>query len=233
MPLGNLCLTGCCGGLVGFMHAGLGIGYKRVADHAVNIGYETILDLEHTPNFNRIVDCRVIFAGLDTACGAVFGITTFANLYPQIKEFLNKGGRLWIQLEWGHPDHPFSCFIDTGIGDFLSAMGTTMNWLGGDYQPVTGDWSPMVPGTAKISQGLPSNQQNNRFAEISPGLGKVVWKAGSLYPIGVGKCVVAGEKIGNGFIFMTGDSDLWDGSFVDGEKELVRRLIESDDSDLL
>jgi hypothetical protein len=220
--------------LIGFTSASPGTdGYGRVQTHAQSLGYETITDLVHTPNFEQIPNCKVIFAGLDVSCGAVFGTTNFGNLYPQIKEFLDSGGRLWLQLEWGHPgEAALSCFVDTGIGDFLTAMGTTMNWIGGDRQPDDIAFHPMVPGDAQISQGLPSNQNNNRFGQMSRGSGKVVWESGTHYGAAAGQSVVVAEAIGSGFLFMTGDSNLW-GVFIDGEKELIRRLIESGDNEIL
>lgn len=152
----------------------------------------------------QLTQCKVVFGGNYDSCGQA--VRFAVGDWPTVKAYVVGGGRLWITAEWGNPTvmgHGLPlCFQDaakTTLNSFLSSMGSTITYVGGDY--VTGVFSD--PGTANIAQGL--SITSSLFGEITGGTSVWLSPAGAE---GTGKAIVAVEKIGNGFLFVSGDSNL-------------------------
>lgn len=164
-------------------------------------------------NISKINDCQLIFAGNNGTCGNAM---RFPSVYwSAIKTWVENGGRLFICAEHSGNGPGFPGFINQCLQDmptlnsFLGAMGSTMQYVGNDYNASTPQCSAdyYQAGAANIAQGLTFTGE--RFGEISGGtslwVGNKAGTGGS--GSGVGKVAVAVEAIGNGFIAVSGDSN--------------------------
>lgn len=100
MPMGNLCLTGCCGA-VGFdakkwVKADFPFTPKKAAD-CFGDTVEIIEDVA-TTNISRLPELKLLFAGLSDICGTSI---KFAEAdWPKLKDWISTGGRLVLCAEW-------------------------------------------------------------------------------------------------------------------------------------
>jgi hypothetical protein len=153
----------------------------------------TIIGL--TTNIARISECRVVFAGLQDACGRAINFTP--GQYAAIRNWITGGGRLYLSLEFE------GCLGDQPTAvSFLAAMGTAITYVGGAFdnscETVPGTRA-MLPGVANIAQGLPATKMA-ATAELAGGTN--VFRS----PSGVQMMQV--EKLGSGFLFVCGDGNV-------------------------
>ncbi len=178
-------------------------------------------------SLSQLSMCRVVFGGNNGVCGEAvrFGSGDWAA----VKSWIESGGRLFMCAE--HSTICFSSTAQTNLANFLSAVGSSMSYAGGD---LNGD-SPAcfaayyTPGDANIAQGITFTGE--RFGQIDPGSGKSVWlgSAGATVS-GLGVCAVAAEQLGNGFLFLSGDGNH---GHCSGYCDFVKRLWEYADADIL
>ena len=194
-------------------------------------------------DITQISSCRVVFSGNSDTCFKAINFA--AGDWPAVKTYVENGGRLYIVAEHsgdyvspGNPPHETTgCLVDmAGLNSFMAAMGSTMRYAGGDYVLTTDttDGTTLAdPGDANIAQGVTFN--TNRFGEITGGTS--VWKGTTVYytddrtVVGSEKVIVAVEKIGNGFIFLCGDSNMI--NLTPNYCDFIKRLWEYDDASII
>lgn len=234
-----LCFETCCDG-IGF-DGGTWSGVTSCFDPATDY----VTDIAH--DITLLEKCKLIFAGNFLTCGNAVRFST--GDWPAIKDWIEAGGRMMMAAEHSgnFPDGSshlhFRCLQDmTNLNAFLLAIGSTISYLGGDYfcapaHPPLSGCQGMMPGTAKIALATSPPFQSNRFGELTGGT--AVWQGLAAYTdffstipaptLGI-KTVVAGEKLGNGFFFLTGDGDDW--SCLDA-CDFTKRLYNTDDADMI
>jgi len=151
---------------------------------------------------------HVIFAGNRSECGNAI---RFAEAdWPAVRAWIEAGGRFHLATEHSgnHPEvggeyeTGFKCLQDMArVNAFIAAMGGTMTYRGGDFV----DNSIATPGTALIA--TVNSYVNNRIGHLEPGSGKIVF-TGNIS----GKTAMVAEKLGNGFLFVEGDSNSFGGT---------------------
>jgi len=144
-------------------------------------------------------ECIAVFCGNNNDCGEA--IRWEEEDWPTIKEWVEAGGRLWIGGEWAQTDpEQFSCIQDADtLNEFLDAMGSGIVYVKEDNTTQ----GACTAGTANIAQDFtPFNY--NRCGTFTGGT--TVWLGQS------SKKVVVCEEIGDGFIFVTSDSNLYSNS---------------------
>lgn len=174
------------------------IGYDSLSPWLIHgqcfEGYDAVTSL--AANVSAISECKVVFSGNNNDCGNAVRFS--AVDWPAVKAYIQGGGRLWLQAEFK------GCLQDPAkLADFLAALGSSMAWgdtlepnSGGNCNPLT---NTCTPGAANIAQGTVL-----RIAAASKiDGGTSVWVRDN--PI------VAAEKLGNGFLFLTGDSNITSG----------------------
>lgn len=174
---------------------------------------------------SRLGECRVVFGGNTGFCADA--IRFDSGDWSAVGDYVSNGGRLLICAE-----HSGGCLSGAAeLASFLTAIGSSMTYSGGDYNNLTPlcSSSYYTPGTANIAQGITFTGE--RFGEINPGSGASVW----LGPTGgatsgLGLCAVAVEQIGDGFLFLSGDGNH---AACVGYCDFIRRLWEYDDGDII
>lgn len=215
--IGELCLSGCdCVPTVGFD--------QSVWPGVSACGGITVLTNMSTTNIGSLAQCKIIFAGNPgDACGPA--IRFISTDWPAVKTYIENGGRLWISAEYE------GCLNDpTNLASFLTAMGSSLSNLGGVYDgSCTVDGSrDCTPGVANIAQGLSSPFRMAATGELSGGT--------NVFLSPSGQEMVQVEQLGDGFLFLCGDSNVVMGNHgcdYSGNCEFLRRLWEYADGDII
>ena len=150
-------------------------------------------------DISRIFECDVVFAGNNAECGDA--IRFDPDDWETIQEYIEGGGRLFISAEHS------GCLADAAnLGIFLTAVGSSMAYVGPDYNSTGPGCSGTYysSGTANIAAGI--GFPGDRFGEISGGTSVWLGPAGTTVS-GLNKVAVAVEQLGLGFLFLSGDSD--------------------------
>lgn len=156
-------------------------------------GMAPIINLK--TNVARLGECRVVFGGNDNSCSSAVRFSS--GDWPAVKTYIEQGGRLWINAEYGSPCG--LCLADSNkLASFLTALGSSMSWLNSCDNPEAGACVDCVAGDANIASGATLKKATS--ANISGGT--PVWKSASE------NTVVAVEQLGDGFLFLSGDSNL-------------------------
>lgn len=203
--------TCCCGEAIGFDQAAWTIGHGCFPDRQL-FGF-----LKDSPD--QLTNCKVLFAGLDGVCGNA--VKFAAGDWPKVHDYITSGGRMWLQSEYS------GCLGDAAnLAAFLSAIGSTMTW--GATVDTSGDacnatTGICLPGTANIAQGG-VRITIARASKINGGTSVWISQAGNV--------VVAVEKIGDGFLFLTGDSNITSGCGY-ANCEFLKRLASYEDGQII
>lgn len=207
MPNANTC-SPCCG-------SGGTIGFDDTIRNNLWTGcFGTLSPIAFlASNVSRLSECKVVFAGLLSCNSAV----KFASGdWPAVKTYIQNGGRLVFVTEFQ------GCLADpTAVASFLSALGSSITWLGGSYD--AGATASCTPGTANIAQGL--SFYLNATAELSGGTS--VWVSPS------GKQMLQVEAIGSGFLFVCGDSNVLENSIPHSDCAFWQRVFNDADGDII
>jgi hypothetical protein len=228
MPMGELCIGGCCG-RVGF-------------DQTKWPGVVSCLGTDKTyienlaSDISRISDCDLVFCGNSSICGNAvrWPLITWEIVY----NWLFQGGRMYMQAEHSGNYDPegedkplppdfqsprgmhFKCLQDMEqLNNFLLALNVNLTYAGGDYctfpyDPATG-CAEMTPNVG-IANACQHRFPSDRFGEIQGG--DEVWGGESIWTDDFGKAnpekrghraVVCVYQVGDGFFFLSGDSDPW------------------------
>lgn len=202
----------CCGGCTK-------IGFDQSAWPKLVECYESH-DIEYVENLaddiSMIDECCLIYMGNNGVCGN--SIRFASDKWYAIKEWVERGGRLWINAEYE------GCLADPEtLADFLGTLGIDITWIGGSYDcGCRNDY--MLPGEAGLAFFL-INQQMGCTAELS-GFATVFYSPVAQVPM------VVVDQLGDGFVFLCGDSNIWAGCDYDN-CNLAIRLWERPDSQII
>jgi hypothetical protein len=166
-------------------------------------------------DISQIDQCKVVFAGYTPGVCGGSAINFPSGDWPTIKDWIEAGGRFWLNLEHN------SCPDDkVNIDAFLIAMGSSITW---GFTDDNAFWE-CTPGSANISQGGVLFD-TNRASRIDGGTS--LWLSNGVVTSAV-------EAIGDGFIFVNGDSDGFRGTGGPISRcDFKRRLWEYGDSDVV
>ena len=197
--------TNCCCGTIGFDETAWGVT-SCFPSSAVIINLAS--------DISRISECRLVFAGNKATCAQA--VRFASGDWPAVKSYIEDGGRLWLQAEYQ------GCMTDVAnLASFLSALGSAITWLGGSHDSncATDGSRDCIAGAANIAQGVTFRMALT--AELSGGTN--VWQSPS------GRNMVQVEQLGSGFLFVSGDSNLFDGCGYDNCSFAQRLLNYADD----
>jgi hypothetical protein len=195
--LGSSC-SPCCGGKIGFDLTDTLRQYLLCFP-----GFTAVENI--STDISKLSQVRVVFAGynsLNQFCNAQNSVRFAAQDRPALKSWIENGGRFFFITEFQ------GCVLDpNSINPFLSDLGSTITWVGGAYDNLCHDLNEIPPrnrictsGQANISQNLSVGFKIAFTAEIAGGT--------SVFFSPSGKLVVAVERIGDGFIFVSGDGTI-------------------------
>jgi len=230
--LGGLCLDACCGklGFDEFSWTWLDPSFK-------NQGIEYVPSI--AGHVTELIDSvSMICAGNLGTCGDAIRFDT--PEWPPLKTWIEGGGKLFIAAEHSgnSPAHGliFRCLQDmTRLNDFLSFMGSSMLYVGDDCNnsfPATGIY---IPGGAKVAIGV-NDFSGSRFGILSGGTTVFTGYEGGLdNPLfgahnGLGLVACVAEAIGNGFIFVIGDSNC---NSIPTSHKFIRKIFDTDKDNML
>jgi hypothetical protein len=223
--LGSSC-SPCCGERIGF---DLTDSFRRYSSCFPRF---TVVENIAT-DISKLSQVRLVFAGynsLNNLCNAQNSVRFAAQDRFTLKSWIENGGRLFFITEFG------GCVRDPdSINPFLSDLGSTITWVGGVYDSGCHDLNETppinricIPGDANISQNLSVGFKMSATAEIAGGT--------SVFFSPSGRLVVAVERIGNGFLFVSGDGSISPIQCSGGYAtncEFFMRLHEYDDDDII
>jgi hypothetical protein len=198
--IGKLCFSACCCPVFGIQS-----GWNPIAVLDCCSTSTVIYPIED--NLNRLSECRVVFIGNDNCCCNAVEKWSDPDKVAQLKSYVENGGRLWLQTEYGptvlHPPgtpDTFQCIKNLpALETFLSQLGSSMISENNLCGP---SGTQCVPGTAQIAQGLQPADYWIQYATARISGGTSVWlHAASNQPC------IAVEKLGSGFFFLCGDSN--------------------------
>jgi hypothetical protein len=223
--IGKTCFSECCCPVFGIQS-----GMNPVAALNCCNPASVISSIEN--NLDRLSECRVVFIGNDNCCCDAVAKWTDPAKVAQLKDYVNAGGRLWMQTEYGPtvlypPGSPdsYQCIQNRpALENFLSQLGSSMmsenNKCGED------SGTQCVPGAAQIAQGLQPADYWIQYWTARISGGTSVWlHAASNQPC------VAVEKLGSGFFFLCGDSNPL--SAGQPNCNFIRRLWEYSDDQII
>lgn len=205
----------CCGGCDSNT-----IGFDETAWPGLVDCYTDVTVIENLKDdINKLQDCCVVFMGNNNQCSD--SIRFPSNQWNDIKEWVEAGGRLWINAEYGGP---FPCLKDPEtLAAFLGTLGVDLGWEDGQYDCGCRE-DFMLPGEAGIAFFL-INQQMGCTAEIS-GFKTAFYSPVAQVPM---ICV---DQLGDGFVFLCGDSNIWGGCDYDN-CNLANRILNRPDSQII
>ena len=135
----------------------------------------------------------------------------------KIKQYIELGGVVWFNVEWWNESaNERSCSDKANINAMMTLLGTEIR--ADDDQGFVGN-ADRSTDSAVIASGFPETENHNA---------SVIWTGGApVYTIENGtKALSVYEKIGNGILFVQGDSNIFSGplyptSYYDALRELV------------
>lgn len=236
--LGSICFNSCCD-RIGFDQTSwldMGTCFPENNDFIINISNDISL----------LSQCKLVFAGNQDVCGPAVRFPE--SQWQDIKDWIEQGGRMFMAAEHsGNAPDPAThalvkCLKDMErLNSFLGFIGSSIRYIGGDYQGIPFDVSfcgSLTPGPAKIAIDSAPPFMANRFGELQGGT--VVWETDCVFedeafqdkPSQGVKAVVVAEKLGEGFFFLTGDSDHF---FCEQANvcDFMKRLLTTEDNQIL
>ena len=166
-------------------------------------------------DISKLNEVCLVFAGNVDACSNA--VRFDAGDWETIRDWIERGGRLFLATEYQ------GCLQDPGAtNNFLGTLGSSITWVGGifDFFCRTG----MIPGPAQIAQGL---TDNGMAATAILSGGTTMFTSPN-----AGVVMMVVEQIGDGFLFVTGDSNHFQFCSFDN-CELVRRLYRNGDNEII
>lgn len=162
---------------------------------------------------SQISECSLVFCG---AVGCNQAVWFDPADWATVAAWVASGGRLWINGEY---EPCLEGDAAATLNAFLSSLGTSLRWVGG----LSSTLSNYSPGIAAIASGQTFRMGGS--AEVSGGTS--VW----LDPDDA-TVTVAAEAVGSGFIFLCGDSDVFDGVYS-MNAPFAERLYEAGSGEIL
>lgn len=188
----------------------------------------TVYDNIRTLNWDKLEKLCVLFMGNDNQCGRAVHFDM--NQWDAIKEWVKKGGRLWINAEYE------GCLQDPVVlSNFLEHLGVDLHWLGKNYD--CGCGTPdryMRPGEAALAFYLFFDRMACT-AELS-GFSTVFYtpndKDGRKIPM------IVIDQLDKGFVVLCGDSNIWqancsDISIAESNCQLAQRMLDRKSSQMI
>jgi len=168
-------------------------------------------------------DLKLVFAGTSgpgTEFCPLNSIFFDEEDWARIRTWIEAGGRFFLSTEFQ------GCLLDeVAVDNFLLALGSTMIWSGGSFD--SGCSRVMTTGPAAIVEDI-GDTRMAATAQVFEVDGTVVFTTQS------GGAMVAVEQLGKGFLFLSGDGDIFRGLCPDFTNcEFARRLLENSDSDII
>lgn len=191
---------GCCGGCDGKTYGFDEGKWQGVVDcyDGFTDNYDYIENLKD--DIDQIDNCCVVFMGNYNTCSNAIRFPEAQ--WAKIKEWVEAGGRLWINAEYG------GCLKDAGeLSSFLEYLGVDLQWVGSAYDCGCRE-DFMLPGEANIARYI-FDAQMGCTAEIS-GFSVVFYA-----PVHTDIPVVCVDSLNEGFVFLCGDSNFWAGCDYD------------------
>lgn len=199
-------------------------------------GMSPIINL--ASDVSQLTRCKLVFGGNINSCSNAVRFS-FGD-WPAVATYVAGGGRLWINAEHsgdfisvGNPAHEIiKCLQDmANLNSFLSAIGSTLSYVGNDYIINIGCTVSDV-GDANIADSISFSA--DRFGEVTGGT-TVIISTNPRYTndvsfVGSPRSIVVVEKVGNGFVFLCGDSN-WPN--CSGNCTFVQRLLNYADADII
>jgi hypothetical protein len=177
-------------------------------------------------DISLITQCSLVFAGFVRFCGDD-AINFSADDWPLIKTWIEEGGRFWLVTEFE------GCLGDPlEVVDFLAALGATITYDGGVFDSYC-DAGFMTPGDANIAAGI-TDHEMAATAELGGSLAEGGTSGGTtVFLSPSGKRMVVVEALGSGFLFVSGDSSLWDTGCGFTNCTILTRLLNYADGDII
>jgi len=159
-------------------------------------------------NFN---ECSQFASGSSPTRDLIDNTTT----RNQILSYLQLGGVVWLNVEWwnGSPSGS-GCSNQTNINAMLTLLGTVIRAQSdvGFVGNATRSNEPSV-----INSGFPATQSNNA---------SVIFSGGTTVYLGGSDVITTYEKIGNGVLYVSGDSNTFGGpTYPDSYYSALRNLV--------
>lgn len=159
-------------------------------------------------NFN---ECSQFASGSSPTRDLIDNITT----RNQILSYLQLGGVVWLNVEWwnGSPSGS-GCSNKTNINAMLTLLGTEIRAESdvGFVGSATRSNEPSV-----VNSGFPATQSNNA---------SVIFSGGTTVYLGGTDIITVYEKIGNGVLYVSGDSNTFGGpTYPDSYYNALRNLV--------
>jgi hypothetical protein len=231
--MGGLCFSGCCA-RVGFDEQ----PWDYLASHFLAQGVEYITNIAGNVSAKLDSSISMLFAGNHDFCGNAIRFP--GSEWLEIKAWLEAGGKMVICSEHSGnaPDNglPLKCLQDmVQLNIFLSGMGTSLSYIGDDCNGGFPDSGFYIPGSAKVAQGV-TDFGGARFGELAGGTTVFTGYAGGPdgpqvgWKNGLGRVAVVADPVGDGFIFLTGDSNL---GLVANSGSFFRKVFDTPKEDML
>lgn len=184
--------------------------------NAIGLPYVENLSTDISP----ITTCKIVFGGLVGSCGNANLLAPFAT----VKSYIEGGGRFWLQGEFGggspcllnRPD--FNTYL-TNLGSSMSIDNVFDNSGQGCSNSPTRE---CVAGSANIAVG----------SSFKVAATNTITGGTSVWVTGLGGICVAVEQLGNGFLFVCGDSNVANGCGYDNSN-FFNRLSSYLDADII
>jgi hypothetical protein len=133
----------------------------------------------------------------------------------QIIDYIELGGVVWLNVEWwnGSPSGS-GCSNRTNINTMLALLGTEIRAVNdvGFVGTATRSTNSIV-----VNSGFPATQSNNA---------SVIFSGGTPVYLGGTDVITAYEKIGNGILYVSGDSNTFNGpSYPSSYYDALRALV--------
>lgn len=198
------------------------IGFEGVqspwfmVSNAIGLPYIENLSVD----ISLITSCKVVFGGIIGACGNSPLLSPVAT----VKSYIEGGGRFWLQGEYGGAT---PCLTNrTAFNTYLSDLGSTMSI--NNVVDVSGQGcsdSPTrecIAGSANIAQG----------SSFKVAVTNTITGGTSVWVTGLGGVCVAVEQLGDGFLFVCGDSNAVNGCSYDNSN-FFNRISSYADADII
>lgn len=200
--------VGCCCASIGFVDA----AYFRVGQclTAQEMAFNTHVNLDDIANYT------LIFDGLVGGCpGNILHVD--AGQWASVKDWIEAGGRFVLACEYE------DCMDDyANVQAFLTALGSTMT-ITGNYE-IGCQASPCTAGTAQIGAGLTC---------YMGGCSEITGGASVLVSPNAAVVMMAVEQLGDGFLFLSGDSNIFTSVCGSVSCELIARLWGDPDDEII
>jgi len=187
--------------------------------------------------FEDLTEFSLVIMSFGNTCGEFL---TDANLYAdatfnaRLKSWVEGGGRLFTHGEFGYPPSPVrSCLKDrAAFNGWLAGLGTTMRMGSGRFnaEGIAGDDYPPPAVWVNAAPPLAQHWYCDSAGIVHPNSGRALYDSSTpanpffailpTFPADPGvdpdapysRCVMAVEQLGNGYLVLGGDGDVFPGA---------------------